>query len=126
MAIPTIAPARVRTAKSPGSRPVRSATASARAWVVLADHVFLGREVAEEGARRDLGGLGDLLDRGGVVALRAEQPERVLPDGSTRPGLLALAQPRPWPGRPGGRGRGRMFRQRGHAPILSHPAADRH
>ena len=36
MATPTTAPARVRTAKSPGSRPVRSASASARAWVVLA------------------------------------------------------------------------------------------
>src|SRR5580704_2257713 len=60
--------------------------------LVLQDEIFLGREVPEERARRDLGRLGDLLHRGGVVALLAEQPERVLPDGSTRPGLLPLAQ----------------------------------
>src|SRR5580704_3946257 len=60
--------------------------------VVLQDEIFLGREVPEERARRDLGRLGDLLHRGGVVALLAEQPERVLPDRSTRPGLLPLAR----------------------------------
>src|SRR5262249_58674602 len=56
------------------------------------DDVFLGREVAEERGRRDLGGRRDLLHRRGIVALRAEQPERVLPDGSTRPGLLPFPQ----------------------------------
>src|ERR1700689_4051521 len=60
--------------------------------VILDHHVFLGREVAEERARRDLGRLGDLLDGRGVVTLLPEQPERVLPDGSTRSGLLALAE----------------------------------
>ena len=60
--------------------------------VVLQDQVFLGREVPEERARRHLGRRGDLLHGGGLVALLAEQPERVLPEGSTRPGLLPLAQ----------------------------------
>ena len=75
--------------------------------VVLQDDVFLGREIAEERARRHLGGLGDLLHRGGVVPLLTEKPERVLPDGSTRPGLLALPQPRP-----------ARVRQRAHGAIL--------
>src|SRR5579872_251693 len=60
--------------------------------VVLQDQVFLGREVPEERARRHLGRRGDLLHGGGLVALFPEQPERVLPQGSTRPGLLPLAQ----------------------------------
>src|SRR5205823_1788544 len=34
----------------------------------------------------------DLLHGGALVALLAEEPERVLPEGSTRPGLLPLAQ----------------------------------
>ena len=60
--------------------------------VVLQDHVLLGREVTEERRRRDLGRGSDLLDGGRGVALLPEKPERVLPDGGTRPGLLALAQ----------------------------------
>src|SRR5215471_14747587 len=63
--------------------------------VDLQDDVFLGGEIAEERARGHLGGLGDLLHRGLVVPLLTEKPERVLPDGSTRPGLLTLPQPRP-------------------------------
>ena len=54
------------------------------------DDVLLGRKVAKERARRDLGGLGDLLDGGRLVALRAKQPQGGLLDGFVRPGLLAL------------------------------------
>jgi signal transduction histidine kinase/HAMP domain-containing protein len=88
--------------------------------VVLQDGVFLGGEVAEERARGHLGGLGDLLHRGRVVSLLAEKPERVLADGSTRPGLLALPQPRPGrPGRAGIRRRpGGGVRQHAHGAIL--------
>ncbi len=90
--------------------------------VVLQDDVFLGGEIAEERARRHLGGLGDLLHRGGVVPLLAEKPERVLPDGSTRPGLLPLPQPRPacarLPGRAGAGHLGRGVRQHAHGAIL--------
>src|SRR6201996_9533358 len=63
-----------------------------RLHVVLEDDVFLGREVAEEGARRDLGRRGDLLHRGGLVALLPEEPQRLLADGGPGPGLLPLAQ----------------------------------
>jgi hypothetical protein len=55
------------------------------------DDVLLGREVPEEGARRDLGGGGDLLDGRDVVALRLEQSQGMLLDGGARLGLLALA-----------------------------------
>ena len=37
--------------------------------VVLEDHILLGREVAEERCWRHLGRVGDLFDRGCVVAL---------------------------------------------------------
>jgi two-component system, OmpR family, phosphate regulon sensor histidine kinase PhoR len=76
--------------------------------VVLQDDIFLGGEIPEKRARGHLGGLGDLLHRGGVVPLRPDKPERVLPDGSTRSGLLALPQ--------GGPGRG--VRQHAHGEIL--------
>ena len=61
--------------------------------IVLQDHVFLGREVPVERGRGHLGRLGDLLNPGSGVPLLAEQPQRVLPDGGTRPGFLALPQP---------------------------------
>src|SRR5262249_23098461 len=76
----------------------------------------------------------DLLDRGGVVALLPDQPERVVPDGGAGLGFLALAQPKPGARtvptvlavgpragvtRPGAR----LFRQCAHALILPLPQA---
>ena len=58
---------------------------------VVDDDVLFGGKVAKERARRDLGGLGDLLDGRRTVALRAKQPQGGLLDGLVRLGLLALA-----------------------------------
>src|SRR5687768_17761542 len=44
----------------------------------LDDHVFLGSEVPEEGAPGHAGGRDDLVDRGLLVPLEGEQPERRL------------------------------------------------
>ena len=63
-----------------------------RVELVEEDHVLLGREVAEERARRDLGRVGDLLHGGRLVPLLREQPQRVLPDGRRGSCLLSLAQ----------------------------------
>ena len=48
------------------------------------EHRLLGREVPEEGTRRNPGLLGDLLDRGRVVPLRGEELERGLTQGPFR------------------------------------------
>src|SRR4029077_5703536 len=53
---------------------------------------FLGREVPEEGARRYLGGLRDLLDGGGGVTVFLDQPKRLPPDGLAGSDLLAFPQ----------------------------------
>ena len=42
----------------------------------LVDHRLLGVEVVVEAAREHAGGVGDLADGGGVVALLGEQPRR--------------------------------------------------
>ena len=55
--------------------------------------VLLGREVARHGARRDVGRLGDLGDRGVVEPLAREQLERGLRDRLPCSLTLALAQP---------------------------------
>jgi hypothetical protein len=60
--------------------------------VVGHQHEFLGREIAEEGAGRDLGGVGDLFDRGIGVALLVEELERNPLNGFPGLDLLALAQ----------------------------------
>jgi len=60
--------------------------------VVRHDEVDLRIEVAEERAGRDVGGGGDVLDRGGVEALAAEQLERGVDDRLARARLLALAE----------------------------------
>src|SRR6266511_5840807 len=64
-----------------------------RVVVIGDDHVFFGREVAEERTWRDLGRLSDLLHGGGLIALLLEQPHGVPADRGAGPGLLALAQP---------------------------------
>src|SRR5690606_7272502 len=97
-----------------------------RVVLVREDDVLLGGEVAEDGAGRDLGALGDLLDRGAVVPLFLDQVVGGLPDRHARLDLLPFAQaqltgwsanrgschghalivrhppsPGPWPGRAG-------------------------
>src|SRR5205823_3743156 len=57
------------------------------------DDVLFGREVVEEGARRDLGRLRDLLDGGRLVALLLEEAHGLALDGLPGPLLLALPQP---------------------------------
>src|SRR5699024_196566 len=57
--------------------------------VVGDHHLLFGLEVPEERGVRDLGGPGDLVDGGAVVALLGEQPHRRGPE--TGPGAL-LAQ----------------------------------
>ena len=64
-----------------------------RVELVPQNDVLLGGKVAEERAVRDLRRLGDLAYGGRVVPLLAEQPQRVPLDRSTRPGLLAFAEP---------------------------------
>ena len=64
-----------------------------RVELVLEDHVLLRREVAEERARRDLRGVGDLLDGRRVVALLGEQAQGVRLDrrsGSSPSSALAV------------------------------------
>src|ERR1019366_7716454 len=63
-----------------------------RVVVVGEDEVLFGGEVAEAGGRHDLGRLGDLLDRGGLVALLAEQPQGLVLDGGPGLGLLAFPE----------------------------------
>jgi hypothetical protein len=53
--------------------------------------LVLGREVAEERARRHVGGGGDVVDRGVVVAPGLEQVERHV--GEQPPGAFLLAFP---------------------------------
>src|SRR5205814_6860206 len=60
-----------------------------RVVLVLQYHVLLGLEVPEERAGRDLRRGGDLVDRGLLVPLLLEQPQRMLLDGPA--GLLLLA-----------------------------------
>ena len=57
------------------------------------EHVFLGGEVAEEGAGRDLAGLGDLLDRRTVEALPGEPLHRGILQRLAGARLLALTEP---------------------------------
>jgi len=66
-----------------------------RVVFVVEDQVLLRREVAEEGGLRDVGGLDDLLDRGGVIALLTEQAQGARLDRGPGPGLLAFPQSRP-------------------------------
>jgi hypothetical protein len=54
--------------------------------------LLLAREVAEEGALRDVDGLGDLVDGGLLVALGGEQFEGGAQQCVPGTGLLALAQ----------------------------------
>jgi hypothetical protein len=67
-----------------------------RVVLVVLDDRFLAGEVAEERHVRDLGGRRDLLDRGGVVAVGQEQPQRVLLDGLPGSGFPLFPQPRCW------------------------------
>jgi len=66
-----------------------------RVIFVVEDQVLLRGEVAEEGGLRDIGGLDDLLDRGGVIALLTEQAQGAGLDRGPGPGLLAFPQSRP-------------------------------
>ena len=75
--------------------------------VVAEEHVHLGREVAEERARRDVGGRRDVLDRRVLEAVLLEQPPGRGHDPAPSVGLLARAQ------RDG----------RFHAQRVSHPGA---
>src|SRR5690606_23899115 len=56
--------------------------------------LVLGGEVAEERARRDVGGRGDVLDRRRRVTAALEEVEGGVRDGTTGALLLALAQAR--------------------------------
>src|SRR4029079_7665696 len=56
------------------------------------DDVRLGREVLEEGARGDLGRIGDLRGRRRLVALLDEEPRRNGHDRLAGAPLLALAK----------------------------------
>jgi hypothetical protein len=58
----------------------------------MQDELFLGAEVAVDGAGRDLGGLGDLLDRDRVEAALIEQVERDLLDAPHCCDPLAVAK----------------------------------
>jgi len=60
--------------------------------VVGEDHVLLGGEVVEEGPRSDVGGGGDLVDRGAVEPSLLEEVEGGALDGAPGARLLALAQ----------------------------------
>ena len=85
-------------------------TASRRAAPVVGvgeEHVFLGGEVAEEGAGRDLAGLRDLLDRGAVEALAGEQLHGGVVQRLARARLLALPE----------------ADRSGHEHIVTHPGA---
>lgn len=61
------------------------------AWLLQAKNcVFLGTEVVEEGARRDIGERGDLLHRDAVRTLFKRQPGRGVVQ--CRPGFIALTR----------------------------------
>src|SRR5580692_629246 len=66
-----------------------------RIEVVLEHHVLFRREVPEEGGLGDVSRFDDLLDRGGVVTLLAEKPQRVCLDRCAGLCLLAFPQARP-------------------------------
>src|SRR4029453_18842323 len=59
---------------------------------VREDHVLLGGEVAEERARRDVGPLGDVRDRGLVVPALVEQAQGGRDDRLARALLLAFTE----------------------------------
>jgi hypothetical protein len=56
------------------------------------EDVLLGGEVGEEGARRHVGGLGDVGHGGGLEPAFGEQPQGGLDQRPAGSGLLALAQ----------------------------------
>ena len=113
-----------RSASSGGSSAGRAAIACSHLLVPLdvggQQGVFLRREVVEEGARGDVGRLGDRFDGERVQTVGDGEaqgdPAQRLPGG----GLLALAQP-------GGRlrcGSARMARQDGHRLVSGKGCAD--
>ncbi len=57
----------------------------------LAEERVLALKMVEEGRGRDVGGGGDLLDRGGVEALGHEELLRLLVDAGAELALFALA-----------------------------------
>jgi len=56
------------------------------------NNLFLGREVAEERARRHVGRRSNLLDRCGLEPILCEQLEARRLDGPARPILLSVPQ----------------------------------
>jgi hypothetical protein len=58
------------------------------------ENVLLAGEVGEDRPRRHVCCLGDVGQRGGVIAVLDEQPVRGRGDGLACPALLALAQSR--------------------------------
>ena len=64
--------------------------------VVGHQHRLFGREVTEEGAGRDVGGLGDLFDGGVGVAVRVDEPHGLAPDGVAGLDLLSVPQTQRW------------------------------
>src|SRR5215469_1212298 len=63
-----------------------------RGGVVVKHDVFLCGEVAVEGGGGGLGGLGDLLDGGVLVALDLEETQRRGLDGAAQLDLLAFPE----------------------------------
>ena len=94
----------VRTLRQTGSE------ALAARRLVGEEHILLAGEVPVERARRHVDGIGDVVDGGGLVAPRREQPDRRVGQRPTGRQLL----PRPPPAV-----RGRRCRGQGHPTTLA-------